>query len=203
MELTETEVGVYLAESIRYGGYFLYEETAPEGFLKDDTYHYFEIRNDGETITVENKAGVGFTNKPIVGKLELTKTDIADGKPLAGVGFRIKDADGNTVIEGYTDENGIAKFTLRYGKYTAIKASIINRKDGVVDQQTFKFSDIIGMKPHRIRGQEAPYMWEYNNKPVWYTPVTIEEKARIADTVLDYVEMYQEPTMSANEMQFQ
>ena len=31
---------------------------------------------------------------------------------------RIKDADGNTVIEGYTDENGIAKFTLRYGKYT-------------------------------------------------------------------------------------
>lgn len=116
--LSETEVGIYLAEGIRYGGYFLYEETAPEGFVKDDTYHYFEIRNDGETITVENKAGVGFTNKPIVGELELTKTDIADGKPLAGVGFRIKDVDGNTVIEGYTDENGIAKFTLRYGKYT-------------------------------------------------------------------------------------
>lgn len=116
--LTETEVRVYLAEGVRYGGFFLYEETAPEGFLKDDTYHYFEIRNDGETVTVENMAGIGFTNKPIVGDLELTKTDIADGKPLAGVGFRIKDADGNTVIEGYTDENGIAKFTLRYGKYT-------------------------------------------------------------------------------------
>ena len=116
--LSETELGVYLAEGVRFGGYFLYEETAPEGFIKDDTYHYFEIRNDGETVTVENKAGVGFTNKPIVGELELTKTDIADGKALAGVGFRIKDADGNTVIEGYTDENGIAKFTLRYGKYT-------------------------------------------------------------------------------------
>ena len=116
--LSETEVGIYLAEGIRYGGYFLYEETAPEGFVKDDNYHYFEIRNDGETITVENMAGVGFTNKPIVGELELTKTDIADGNPLAGVGFRIKDVDGNTVIEGYTDENGIAKFTLRYGKYT-------------------------------------------------------------------------------------
>ena len=116
--LSETELGVYLAEGIRFGGYFLYEETAPVGFVKDDAYHYFEIRNDGETITVENKAGIGFTNKPIVGELELTKTDIADGKPLAGVGFRIKDEDGNTVIEGYTDENGIAKFTLRYGKYT-------------------------------------------------------------------------------------
>ncbi len=116
--MNETEVGIYLAEGLRYGGYFLFEEAAPEGFVKDDTYHYFEIRKDGETVIVENKAGIGFTNKPIVGDLELTKTDIADGKPLAGVGFRIKDADGNTVIEGYTDENGIAKFTLRYGKYT-------------------------------------------------------------------------------------
>ena len=116
--LSETELGVYLAEGVRFGGYFLYEEAAPVGFVKDDAYHYFEIRNDGETITVENKAGIGFTNKPIVGELELTKTDIADGKPLAGVGFRIKDADGNIVIEGYTDENGIAQFTLRYGKYT-------------------------------------------------------------------------------------
>lgn len=116
--LNETEVGTYLAEGLRYGGYFLYEESAPEGFVKDDAYYYFEIINDGETITVENKAGIGFANKPIVGELELTKTDIADGKALAGVGFRIKDADGNIVIEGYTDENGIAKFTLRYGKYT-------------------------------------------------------------------------------------
>ena len=117
-EMTEGENGVYKMDNLRYNGYFLHEKAAPEGFLKDDGYYYFEIRNDGETITVENKVGVGFTNKPIVGELELTKTDIADGKPLAGVGFRIKDADGNTVIEGYTDENGIAKFTLRYGKYT-------------------------------------------------------------------------------------
>ena len=26
--------------------------------------------------------------------------------------------EGNTVAEGYTDENGVATFTLRYGKYT-------------------------------------------------------------------------------------
>ena len=117
-EMTETEAGVYLYEKLRYGGYFLYEKTAPEGFLKDDTYHYFEIRNDGETVTVENEAGVGFTNKPIVGELELTKTDISDGKVLANVGFRIRNEAGEIVAEGYTDENGIAKFTLRYGKYT-------------------------------------------------------------------------------------
>lgn len=117
-EMTETEAGVYLYEKLRYGGYFLYEKTAPEGFVKDDTYRYFEIRNDGETVTVENEAGVGFTNKPIVGELELTKTDISDGKVLANVGFRIRNEAGEIVAEGYTDENGVAKFTLRYGKYT-------------------------------------------------------------------------------------
>ena len=57
-------------------------------------------------------------NKPITGELELTKKDISDGKLLPNAGFRIKDADGNVVTEGYTDENGIARFTLRYGKYT-------------------------------------------------------------------------------------
>lgn len=117
-EMTETEAGVYLYEKLRYGGYFLYEKTAPEGFVKDDTYRYFKIRNDGETVTVENEAGVGFTNKPIVGELELTKTDISDGKVLANVGFRIRNEAGEIVAEGYTDENGVAKFTLRYGKYT-------------------------------------------------------------------------------------
>ena len=116
--MTESEVGIYEMHDLRYNGYFLYEQTAPEGFLKDDGYHYFEIRTDGETVTVENEAGVGFTNKPIVGDLELTKTDISDGKVLANVGFRIRNEAGEVVAEGYTDENGIAKFTLRYGKYT-------------------------------------------------------------------------------------
>ena len=139
--LSETELGVYLAEGVRFGGYFLYEETAPVGFVKDDTYHYFEIRNDGETIVVENKAGVGFTNKPIVGELELTKTDIADGKPLAGVGFRIKDEDGNTVIEGYTDENGIAKFTLRYGKYTYSEFDPLDGYVANTDEYPFEITE--------------------------------------------------------------
>ena len=117
-EMTEVETGVYRMDDLRYNGYFCYEKTAPEGFLKDENYHYFEIRNDGETVTVENEAGVGFVNQPITGELELTKKDISDGKLLANVGFRIRNEVGEIVAEGYTDENGIAKFTLRYGKYT-------------------------------------------------------------------------------------
>lgn len=66
---------------------------------------------------MENEAGVGFINKPITGKLELTKKDVADGKLLTNAGFRIKDEDGNIVVTGVTDKNGLATFTLRYGKY--------------------------------------------------------------------------------------
>ena len=119
-ELEEVENGVYRLEGLRYNGYFLHEKTAPEGFLLDDGYYYFHISENEETVVIENKEGTGlFLNKPITGKLELTKTDVSTGAALPNAGFRIKNAEtGEVVAEGYTDENGIAEFTLRYGKYT-------------------------------------------------------------------------------------
>ncbi len=118
MTESETDKGNYSLGDLPTGGYFMYEKTAPEGFVKDDNYHYFKINEDGDVANVENKAGVGFINKPIYGELEITKRDVATGKLLPNAGFRIKDENGNIVAEGYTDENGIAKFKLRYGKYT-------------------------------------------------------------------------------------
>lgn len=116
-KLKDTD-GIYRAEDIRYGNYFLTEETAPVGFVVDTTVYCFEIRNHGETIVISNTEDGLFTNKAITGELEITKTDLADGMPLENVGFRIKDKDGNVVAEEYTDKNGVVKFTLRYGKYT-------------------------------------------------------------------------------------
>ena len=118
MTESETDKGNYSLGNLPTGGYFMYEKTAPEGFVKDEDYHYFEIKEDGEVANVENKAGVGFINKPITGELEITKRDVATGKLLPNAGFRIKDENGNIVAEGYTDKNGVAKFKLRYGKYT-------------------------------------------------------------------------------------
>ena len=118
MKEVPVNIGNYYFTDLPVGGFFLYEKEAPAGFEKDDNYYYFEITEDGDEVTVENKAGVGFVNKPTTGELEITKKDVATGKPLPKAGFRIKDADGKVVAEGYTDENGVARFKLRAGKYT-------------------------------------------------------------------------------------
>lgn len=81
---------------------------------------------------------------------------------------------------------GIAKH------YDAIQVSILNRTDGLVDRETMLFGDIIGTKMTRSSDKANPYMWEEGiGKAYWYTPVLVSEKAQIADTVLDYVGMYQ------------
>lgn len=85
-------------------------------------------------------------------------------------------------------------------QYDAIQVSIINRTDGVVDKETMLFGDIIGPKFTKCSDKVNPYMWEESTgKAYWYTPLTISEKAQISDTVLDYVEMFQENSLA---MQF-
>ena len=80
--------------------------------------------------------------------------------------------------------------------YDAIQVSIINRTDGIVDKETIKFGDIIGLKSDHGTPNVYPYMWEESNsKAYWYTPVSIGERARIGDTVLEYVGMYQSEGM--------
>lgn len=64
--LVEIESGVYRLDGLKRNGYFLYEEGSPEGFIKDDRYYYFEILEDGQTVVIENEAGIGFINQPII-----------------------------------------------------------------------------------------------------------------------------------------
>lgn len=104
-EMTEGEPGIYTINALRYGGFFLYEKQAPIGYLKDNTYHYFEIRNNGETVTVENKAGVGFLDTAIKGSVQTVKVDAdyPDNK-LSGAVFEIYfDADKNKEFSAEID----------------------------------------------------------------------------------------------------
>ena len=165
-EMTEMEDGVYRMDELRYNGYFLHEKSAPEGFLRDENYYYFEIRTDGETVAVENEAGVGFTNKPITGELELIKKDISNGALLPDAGFRIRNEKGEIVAEGYTDENGIAKFTLRYGKYTYEE---FDAPDGYILDKTSHAFEIIE------DGQIIKAEMTNEKKPVLEVPQTGDE----------------------------
>lgn len=81
------------------------------------------------------------------------------------------------------------------GHYEAIKATVLKRDEGIVDRHDFAFSDIIGLKKINSMESIAPYIWNYRGNPEWYTPVTTLEKQQIAQTVLEYAEMFVSPDM--------
>lgn len=107
------EDGAFRFDDVPYGVWIVRELAAVKGFVLSEEIFEVQVSEDGAVIELGE-----IENNPITGELELTKKDVSDGKLLPNTGFRIKDADGNIVAEGYTDENGIARFTLRYGKFT-------------------------------------------------------------------------------------
>lgn len=119
--LTETGIGVYEMADLLYGGYFVKETKAPEGFYLDDNAYYFEITEDGKTVTVENEAGKGFINAPQIGSLKIIKTS-SDGK-IEGFSFRVTGPNGYVGVFT-TDKNGeIIIENLRIGEYVVSEVS--------------------------------------------------------------------------------
>ena len=72
------------------------------------------------------------------------------------------------------------------GQYDALRLTIINRHEGTVDSETFKFSDIIGMK-----GDREPHIGEDGQRVDWYIyHPTASDYNFITDVVEDYISMY-------------
>ncbi|MCM1296958.1 MAG: SpaA isopeptide-forming pilin-related protein, partial [Muribaculaceae bacterium] len=119
--LTEKSIGVYEMPDLIYGGYFVKEQKAPEGFYLDENTYYFEIAEHGKTVTVENEAGKGFVNAAQVGSLKIIKTS-SDGK-IEGFSFRVTGPNGYSEIFT-TDKNGeILIENLRIGEYVVSEVS--------------------------------------------------------------------------------
>ncbi len=119
--LTETGIGVYEMADLLYGGYFVKETKAPEGFYLDGNAYYFEITEDGKIVTVENEAGKGFVNAPQAGSLKIIKTS-SDGK-IEGFSFRVTGPNGYVGVFT-TDKNGeILIENLRIGEYVVSEVS--------------------------------------------------------------------------------
>lgn len=120
-KMTEVETGVYRYDGLRYGKYYLQETKAPEYFVRDVNFYYFQIVNDGETVEVSNdELGKGtFINSPQKGEIKIVKTSY-DNK-VEGIHFEVtgKTYTGQTFKKTYTtDKNGIIRINdLRAGEY--------------------------------------------------------------------------------------
>ena len=119
--MKETETGVYLLEGLVYGEYYVQETKAPEYFVRDVNFYYFQILNDGETVEVSNdELGKGtFINSPQKGEIKIVKTSY--NNKVEGIHFEVtgKTFTGQSFSKIYTtDENGIIHITdLRAGEY--------------------------------------------------------------------------------------
>lgn len=119
--LTETARGIYGLENLPFGGYFVKETEAPKGFYLDTGAYYFEIAENGKTVTVENEAGKGFVNVSHKGSLKIVKTS-SDGK-VDGFTFKVTGENGysKTFV---TDKKGeILIENLPIGDYTVSEVS--------------------------------------------------------------------------------
>lgn len=88
--------------------------------------------------------------------------------------------------------------TDRADHYTAICASIINRTDGLVDKQTFRFRDMVPARSKDTTfGRDYPHIWVCDGKADWYgPPLSAAEQRLVQNEILDYVEMYMDMEMS-------
>ena len=84
--------------------------------------------------------------------------------------------------------------------YAGIKASIINRKEGVVDSILLRFSDIWG-KPKvsnpNFKEGVNPHIWTDNGQSDWYVFYPGAAEYRTAgDTLENYLSIFQDVSMT-------
>ena len=95
------------------GSYSYQEISAPEGYVVYDTKYPITITASALDITATRTNALGKAG------VEISKVDADSNTPLQGAGFRLYDASGSQVSEGYTDANGKLTFTgLKLGSYT-------------------------------------------------------------------------------------
>ena len=167
-ELSEVSIGVYEQDALPYGGYFVKEAKAPEGFVLDENAYYFEIKEHGATVIVENEAGVGFVNPSQRGGLKIFKT--SSDKKVEGFSFRVTGPNGYEQVFT-TDENGeILIEGLRIGDYRvseisdSVSAAYVLPADQIV---TVTAGDIARVVMHNEL-RDTPKTGDNRNPALWY-----------------------------------
>ena len=105
---------------LKLGSYTCKEFRAPAGYELDDTAFSVALNQNGQTLKVTRE------NKLITGSIEILKVDADTKQPLAGVVYRLFDADGNKIADGTTDTNGKVTFdNLKPGSYSYQEISTV------------------------------------------------------------------------------
>ena len=93
--------GKAVFSDLALGSYTYQEISAPSGYVVDDTKYPITITSTTLNITATRTNALGKAS------VEISKVDADSNTPLQGAGFRLYDASGSQVAEGYTDANGM------------------------------------------------------------------------------------------------
>ena len=177
---SEVSTGVYEMDDLTYGGYFVKEQKAPEGFYPDENAYYFEITEHGKTVIVENETGKGFVNAPQVGSLKIVKTS-SDGK-VEGFSFRVTGANGYSEVFT-TDKNGeILIENLRIGEYTVSEVSDGTSAAYVLpaDKTASVFEGAVTKVEMHNELRDTPKTGDDSNPAFWFTLLGISGLGAVA-----------------------
>ena len=79
-------------------------------------------------------------------------------------------------------------------QYSALKVTLLNRREGPVDSLLLRFADVLGKKPTtnpNFREGIVPHIWKNGNDFAWYVyqPTAADYKT-LADAVGSYTSMF-------------
>ena len=132
-DMTTGADGRAVFSDLPLGSYSYQEISAPEGYVVDSTRYTVTISTSALHITEQR------TNALAKGSIEILKVDAETRQPLAGVVYRLFDANGSKIVDGTTDGNGKVTFSgLKPGKYAYQEISTVSGY--LLDNTRYEFS---------------------------------------------------------------
>ena len=83
--------------------------------------------------------------------------------------------------------------------YTALKLTLLNKREGPIDVQAMNITDVIGLKT--VRGDSiSPHIWRYGNDIDWYGyHPNGNDYSAMSETVDDYLSCFAEQELTESE----
>ena len=132
-DVTTGADGKAVFSDLPLGSYSYQEISAPEGYVVDSARYTVTVSTSALHITEQR------TNALAKGDIEILKVDAETRRPLAGVVYRLFDANGSKIADGTTDGNGKVTFSgLKPGKYAYQEVSTVSGY--LLDDTRYDFS---------------------------------------------------------------